>query len=246
MSHGMSGWLIATLAPDCGHHGLGAQEVLSLGPDAVPGLLGIVLDAQRDENIEDPGFQRTAALAAELAVQIGGSTGIPTLTDVLLRGETTVDLDERLWGVVLHHPEEAFRATVARKDWSDVFQPRLGDLLGELAARGFLDPRGFEFLLSLLDTHPEVAAAGLADYGDQMALPALRRALGRALGEGRPDLPTAHELLDAMEVISGELGPIERELLVWVTRPTRQERRMAKQLKALLEAQRALEALEAN
>ena len=162
------------------------DRVLSMGPSAIPELLDVLLDEDLFHD-DGPGEGWAPIHAAKLLLRFGDAAPIEALLDRLLGlcDESLVAETIRLGLPKLGEP--VLGPALARAESATGREQRqeLVYLLGALADQaGAKDPRGFAFLLGVLDELTDAAAGALADYGDPAAIAPLAEMLDRQRPEG--------------------------------------------------------------
>ncbi|GEM_PF-2145593 len=184
------------------------------GAEVVPELVEILRDEELF-SVEGPGEGWAPIYAAKLLLALGDEAPVEPLLDRLLDEDESGLAEEirlglpRLGARVLQPVLARAEAATEREQKTELAY-LLGTLAEEADAR---DPRGLSFLLNALPAIPDVAASGLAQYGDPVAIPALSEQLDRFRpepGSGPLGGQTAIELAAAIEDLGGELSAAQR------------------------------------
>jgi hypothetical protein len=180
------------------------DQILALGPAAVPGLIAILVD---DDASDGDGWPPIHAV--ELLAALGAPEAIEPMLDVLVRTGFDDIVHDRLiqrlpsfGGAVL---EPALRRVDAAED-EDTFDA----LISVLACLGVKDERVYDLIGERFEEDVTFGAMLFADYGDRRALPALRD----AILDVQPDFSgrlwrfRMTELMDAYERLGGTVDSV--------------------------------------
>jgi tetratricopeptide (TPR) repeat protein len=187
------------------------DRVLSMGPSAIPELLDVLLDEDLFQD-DGPGEGWAPIHAAKLLLRFGDAAPVEVLLDRLLGlcDESLVAETIRLGLPELGEPVLGPALARAESATGPEQREELVYLLGALADQaGTKDPRGFAFLLGVLDESTDAAAGALADYGDPAAITPLSEMLDRQRPEGEDGAfagQTVIELAAAIEHLGGQLS----------------------------------------
>jgi tetratricopeptide (TPR) repeat protein len=187
------------------------DRVLSMGPSTIPELLDVLSD---DDLFQDdgPGEGWAPIHAAKLLLRFGDAAPVEALLDRLLGlcDESLVAETIRLGLPELGEPVLGPALARAESVTEPEQREELVYLLGALADQaGTKDPRGFAFLLGVLDESTDAAAGALADYGDPAAIAPLAEMLDRQRPEGEDGAfagQTVIELAAAIQHLGGQLS----------------------------------------
>ncbi|MEM6995624.1 MAG: SEC-C domain-containing protein [Myxococcota bacterium] len=182
------------------------RRILALGPDAVGPLIELI-DRERANPTEDDAPLHAIRLLAAL----GQPRGLARLVKLVEAGdEGFYDAlnDTAILALEGGGPPvvELALAALARTpngsaSWG---------LLNVLSDAGVRDERIFDALLDEFDDAPDFVATSFGVYGDERALPHLRRAFRHLAGSGVPGRgPRLIDVADAIEQLGGELDKAE-------------------------------------
>jgi hypothetical protein len=209
-----------------------AEQILALGRDASPLLLGLLDDGrarQQDEapnaaeNCVECGGAHDPAWARLHAVDLLTELREPAAMDAMLTVLESTSPDEPIHDKIVERLPDfgvaALEPILAALDRTTKATETAESLCCILAVLGVRDDRILQALLDLMTVHPRAAATYLADYGDPGAGPSLLAVITAA----EPDIGDSlarlefFDLLDAYASLGGELpADVKARIDAWL------------------------------
>jgi hypothetical protein len=178
------------------------DEILALGPAALPGLLALV----QADGAATPGTPAHAAAinAASLYGRLGQADALPVLLDLVAIAPLDGPLQAAaMFGVLAIDDRDAVTDAILARTFSDEREPYALELLARAGRR---DPAVAARIVAMLDRFPRLGAQLASAYADPALLPALRATfdgLSFPTRMGELDAETAILVLESIFVLAG-------------------------------------------